>query len=154
MHPIKNQIQNGDFAQEPASAIKIDTYYQWLGYAFERFCRKHHKVIAKMLGFSAVRYRTGTYFNKSSSAESPGYQIDLLFERDDRVITVCEVKYTQAPVDVSIIEEVERKLALFKPKGDYSYHKVLIAPNGANRALKDRPYFDKVITLEDFFKEI
>ncbi len=53
-----------------------------------------------------------------------------------------------------MIEEVERKLQYFKPKGNYSYQKVLIAPNGAEQGLVGRPYFDKVITLDDLFNVI
>ncbi len=72
VHDKKRQIQNGDFEDDPVSAIKIDAYYQWLGYSFERFCRRHHRLIAKFLGFSGIRYRSGAYFSRASSAQEPG----------------------------------------------------------------------------------
>jgi len=45
--------------------------------------------------------------------EKRGYQIDLVYDRDDKVYTLCEVKYLQSKVTPKIIEEFEKKTGPF-----------------------------------------
>ncbi len=151
--PIENRINNRDFQENPSSAIKLDTYYKWLGFAFERFCCQHHLLIAKKLGFNGVHYNVRSFFNRDIEKNHAGFQIDLIFERDDRVYTICEIKYLQSKVDSSVIEEVERKLALFPNKKKYTIQRVLISAFGAEKNLVDRAYFDNIITLENLFSD-
>lgn len=151
--PIKNRIKAGEFDSEPTKAISIARYHQWLGYAFERFCRHYYRVIAKILGFSGVDFKVGSFFNRAINKENPGYQIDLLFERKDRVYTVCEVKYVEGCIGTEVIEEIEKKLKLFPNKKDYTIQRVLITNAGADQALMRRSYFDKIITFKELFDE-
>lgn len=149
--PIKAEIQHGDYHENPSEALSMASYQKWLGFSFERFCRRNHRQIAKILGFNAVRYQSGSCFNRQITTESPGFQIDLLFERADKVITFCEMKYVQGKVGTDIIEEMERKIELFNPAKKFTIHKVLITTEGASDALISRHYFDRVITLDEFF---
>jgi hypothetical protein len=45
-----------------------------------------------------------------------GAQIDLLFDRDDGSITVCEIKYTKTPfsIDKQCAGQLSQKLKVFK----------------------------------------
>lgn len=149
--PIYTDIENGFYKKNPLLAIKSDVYQKWLGFAFERFCRNNHHLIAKILGFHGVHYKAGAFFNKSSQQLDAGFQFDLLFDRDDKVITLCEIKYVQAKIGVGIIEEFERKLSLFSYKGQKTIQKVLITTEGINDSLQNRHYFDYVILLKDLF---
>ena len=149
--PIDSEIQRGFFQENPLSAIKMDAYQKWLGFAFERFCRHRNQWIAKILGFHGIHYRAGAFFNKKTQKNDPGFQFDLIFDREDRVITLCEIKYTQAKMGVGVIEEFERKLELFPNPKKKTLQKILIATEGANDSLLTRHYFDRVITLEDLF---
>ncbi len=150
------KIENGDFKTNPAAALETGAFHKWLGFSFERFCRKNHLLIATLLGFSGVAYRAGAFFHRSTSKEYPGFQIDLVFDRADHVLTVCEMKYHQAPVDARIIAEMEQKIDLLKRSyrraATATISRVLIAPLGADPSLLSRAYFDRVITLEDLFK--
>jgi AAA+ ATPase superfamily predicted ATPase len=84
----RKEIEQGTLkAYELLTGPKFE---QWRGYAFERFCRKHAKAIAQALGFSGIRYRSGSWF-KSMGKET--IQADLVFDRVDGVITLCEAKY-------------------------------------------------------------
>lgn len=152
IHPIRLAIERGDYNHQPTNAIKADNYHKWLGFAFERFCRNNHTVIAKLLGFSAVAYRVGTYFSKRTTTEDPSYQIDLIFDRADGVYTICEIKYVQEKITSKVITEFERKLSLFVDKNK-TIQKVLIASNGCDPALIARHYFDQILTLEDIFSD-
>ena len=115
-------------------------------------CRKNHRLFAKILGFEAVRYKSGAFFNRGTEAEKPGYQIDLIYDRDDKVYTICEIKYLQSKVTPKIIEEFEKKLALFPNLKNRTIHKVLITTEGADYPLTNYGYFDRVITLRDIFE--
>lgn len=150
--PIDSEIQQGDFLDNPASAIKMDSYQKWLGFAFERFCRHRHQLIAKILGFHGIHYRAGAFFNKRTQKEEPGFQWDLIFDRDDRVITFCEMKYAQSKIGIGVIEEFEKKLELFPNLQKKSIQKVLVTTEGGSDALLARHYFDRIITLNDFFE--
>jgi hypothetical protein len=149
--PIDSEIQRGSFQENPISAIKMDGYQKWLGFAFERFCRHRHQLIAKILGFSGIHYLAGAFYNKKTQKNDPGFQFDLIFDRDDRVITLCEMKYAQTKIGIGVIEEFERKLELFPNQKKKTVQKVLITTEGANDALITRHYFDRVITLDDLF---
>lgn len=146
-----DRIKQGQFNQNPLTAINQTTYRKWLGFSFERFCRRHHYQIAKLLGFGGVSYQSGTFYNRAVNIDTPGYQIDLVFDRDDRVYTICEIKYTQAPVGIKVIAEMEQKLELFPNKKNKTIQKVLISAEGAQESLVNKGYFDRILTLEDFF---
>jgi hypothetical protein len=78
-------------------------------------------------------------------------QVDLIFKRTDKVITVCEMKYRAKKITAEIIPELQIKIGKLKiPKG-YSVEKVLVAPNGASNELIQSCFFNKVINLADFF---
>lgn len=149
--PIDADIQRGMFEENPTLALKMDVYQKWLGFAFERFCRHRHPLIAKILGFHGIHYRAGAFYNKKSQKDEPGFQFDLVFDRDDRVITLCEMKYAQAKIGTSVIEEFERKLELFPNAKKKTIQKVLVTTEGAAESLITRHYFDRVITLDDLF---
>jgi uncharacterized protein len=151
INPVESQVNQGDFITDPTQALNTHQYQIWLGFAFERFCRKYHRIIAKILGFSAVKYRAGVYFNRRSNTETPGLQIDLLFERADHVITVCEIKYTQASVSLPVIDEFARKLEIFPNKTQKTIQKILITNADVDKTVIHRAYFDKIIRLQDIF---
>lgn len=150
--PLQKDIELGAYNQNPQSAIKVDSYNKWLGYAFERFCRKYHYIVARELQFAGIHYRVGAFFSRATDKENPGYQIDLVFDRADNVYTICEIKYLQNKVSTRVIGEFEKKLELFPNKANKTIHKVLIASSGADTALQNRAYFDNIITSDHLFQ--
>lgn len=149
--PIQENIENGAYNENPMAAIKVDNYSKWLGFAFERFVRKNHTVVAKILGFSGVQYKSGVYFSRSTDKEVPGYQIDLIFDRADNIYTICEIKYLQGKVNTKVIQEFEKKLSLFPRQSNKTIQKILICNEGAESSLVNRHYFDQVIIADEFF---
>lgn len=152
--PLYDRIQQEDFNRTPLHALNKESYQKWLGLSFERFCRKHSQTIAAIIGFSAVRYKSGAFFNRKTIKEQSGYQIDLIFDRADHVLTICEIKYTQAKIGTEVIEEFENQLKLLPRSEKKTIEKVLISASGATDALIARAYFDRIITLEDIFAEL
>lgn len=150
IQPVQKNIDAGLYNEDPLRVLNTTAYAQWLGLAFERFCRKHHRLIARALGFEAVRYRSGAYFNRASQKEADGYQVDLVFERDDKVLTVCEVKYHRGPVVKKVISEFERKIEKMSIPKKFTLHKVLITVEGAEESVKSAGFFDRILDLSDF----
>ncbi len=150
--PLSERIKQGEFNKAPLHALNKGAYQSWLGFAFERFCRKHSYLIATIIGFSAVRYKSGAFFNRNTTKAQAGYQIDLIFDRADHVLTICEIKYTEGKIDVEVIEQFEKKLSLMPNKENKTIEKVLISANGASDSLISRAYFDRIITLDDIFE--
>lgn len=150
IHPQLSDIQQGKYQNQPTKALNLQEYQQWLGYSFERYCLNNAHRIAEILGFFGVQYTAGAYYNRATTKKDPGYQIDLLFDRKDHVITVCEIKYTQNKTGTAVIDEFEKKLALLKNPKNKTVHKVLISASGADNALINHHYFDSILTLDDF----
>ncbi len=124
---------------------------QWQGYAFERLCRKHSHQIASHLRFSGINYRCGEWFKRTTSRES-GAQVDLLFVRADKVLTICEMKYVDRLSLQPLRDSLARKKAALRQEySSYAMETVLVlgkdAP-GCERAARD---FDHVLLAEDVF---
>ncbi len=149
INPQRQAIESGRYQDNPTQAINMNDYHKWLGYSFERYCRDNHNVIAKLLGFSGVKYQAGVFYNRKSVESSAGYQIDLLFDRSDHVVTICEIKYLQRKVGTEVIAPFDRQISLFQNKSNKTIHKVLVCNEGADSALLNRNYFDAIITLDD-----
>lgn len=63
----------------------------WSGYAFEYLCRYHIQSIKKHLGIGSVYTEVSTWRSQHSEK---GAQIDLILDRSDRVINICEIKFS------------------------------------------------------------
>lgn len=75
------------------------TYSNWCGLSFERVCLLHIKQIKKALSIAGIlsnefSWRTPPY------ADLPGVEIDLLIERADKVLNLCEMKFTKNPFTI------------------------------------------------------
>jgi predicted AAA+ superfamily ATPase len=140
------EIERGEFDSNPARAITHTSYKQWLGYSLERFCLKEHRRLAEILGFGAVAYQVGPFYIRGNKAS--GLQIDLMYKRKDKVLTICEIKYTEARPSRAIINQFEKKLELLPEHKRFTIQKVLISPNGASEELVNSGYFDRIVSLE------
>ena len=97
---------------------KIQTasvYSNWCGLAFERVCLLHSEQIKKALGISGVITNEYSWRTPPSDGE-PGAQIDLLIDRSDKTINICEIKYTDGPftIDKKYAENLRNKVAQFR----------------------------------------
>ncbi len=91
------------------------TFRTWSGYAFESVCLKHLPQIKKALGISGVFSTASSFYHRGTDGMS-GCQIDLLIDRDDRVINLCEIKWASAEyiITKSYAAELRNKIALFQ----------------------------------------
>ena len=117
----------------------------WLGLAFERFCLKNAIYLAEKMGFADEVIDYSPYFQRKDK----GFQIDLLYVRVDKLITVCEIKYHESKISTEIIPQIEKKINLLPvPKG-YTVNKALISLNGPDNALLQSEYFDYILDIDN-----
>ena len=85
----------------------------WKGFAFEQVCLSHIEQIKHALGITAISTETSSWRSRHSS---PGAQIDLLLDRKDGIINLCEIKYSKAEYVISAKEEeqLRGKIAVFE----------------------------------------
>jgi uncharacterized protein len=119
----------------------------WLGFAFERFCHKHAGSLAQIMGFADVVIQAGPFFGKSDER----FQVDLVYKRTDKMVVVCEIKYSINEIPTTVIPEVQRKCGLLKIPRGFTIQKALISLYGPDKALSDSRYFDHFITIKDIF---
>lgn len=89
------------------------SWKSWSGIAFERVCLKHIPQIKKQLGILNIYTEDSTW--QHISKKGKGAQIDLLFDRKDFVVNLCEIKYAEAEFTItkSYATELESKRAVF-----------------------------------------
>jgi AAA+ ATPase superfamily predicted ATPase len=92
--------------------IRTPSYNTWRGYAFELVCMCHIDKIKSVLGISGVESMVYAWRSK---AKKGGAQIDLLIDREDHVINLCEIKYSETPfsIDADYRKNLENKLHVF-----------------------------------------
>jgi uncharacterized protein len=69
-----------------------ESYKIWCDYAFENICLKHSEEILTALGIAGIHSEMSTFLHKGDQA-GEGFQIDLLIDRADRAINLCEIKF-------------------------------------------------------------
>lgn len=108
----KNQFNGEDIWNMLSQTQEFKT---WSGYAFENICLKHIPQIKKALGISAV-YSNVSTFVKTGSGDETGVQIDLLIDRNDRVINLVEIKFynTTIALTKSDADGLREKLRVFQ----------------------------------------
>lgn len=129
----------------------------WCGLAFERVCLMHVSQIKRALSIGGVlssEYSWRSPKNKLSPNEK-GVQIDLLIDRDDDVIDICEMKYysdTYELDDEEYSRIQNRILRLSEFAGpDKAIHIVLITTKGLKRT-PNADIVQNVVTTEDLFR--
>ena len=100
----KHPTNNKTFWYDSQNSPKLNA---WKGLAFEDVCFVHQKQIRMALGINGVHVEIYPW-HATSDGKSLGAQIDMLIERADRVINLCEMKFTQA--DFTIDKDYDAKL--------------------------------------------
>ena len=90
------------------------TFTAWSGYAFESICLKHLEQIKKALEIGGI-YTEASSFIFQGNDTQPGIQIDLLIDRNDQVINLCEMKFQRTPFTISkaYAEQLRKKIMVF-----------------------------------------
>ena len=83
--------------------------FDWMGSSFELVCMRHHKQIKSALGIRGVATSLSSWQLKPNKEEGiSGGQIDMIIERADRIIHLCEIKFSIGAYRIK--PEYERQL--------------------------------------------
>ncbi len=129
------------------------SWASWAGYAYEAVCYKHISQIRRKLNInSGAETGSWRYVPKKSEQEN-GAQIDLLFDRDDGVITIAEIKYTAQPfiIDKAEAKNISNKVDVFKKRTRTAKQifVVMVSANGLKKTMYSEEYITDVVVLED-----
>jgi hypothetical protein len=100
------------------SKVVGSSWKSWSGLAFENIALKHVPQIKKALGISGVYTEQSAWRYAPKDASEKGTQIDLLIDRQDMCINLCEMKYslTEFTIDKKYAEELNLKRRIFLAK--------------------------------------
>lgn len=71
-----------------------NSFTAWSGYAFENICMMHIDQVKKALGISGIYSTTSSWLFRGNDA-LPGAQVDMIIDRADQTINLCEAKFTK-----------------------------------------------------------
>jgi uncharacterized protein len=148
---------------EPAKAsgkgawLKISetaSWKTWSGLAFETVCYKHTQAIKIALGIPGI-YSEQSSWKKIKDNKSGGSQIDMVIDRRDNAINLCEIKFYNTPfnIDKKYAEALHTKIHSFRQQTKTRKHifLTLVSTFGINKNEHSIGLVDNQILLDDLF---
>lgn len=129
----------------------------WEGLAFEQVCKDHIMAIKHKLGIPGILTEESSWFVRGDKKKGiQGAQIDLLISRSDKVVTICEMKFSNAQYTINEKTDIDlrNKVDAFINATDCkeTVQLVLITPHG----VKDNEYSSVIqnqVKMTDLFYE-
>lgn len=133
------------------SSVDSVERHSWEGLAFELVCLWHERQLKEALRIGGVQTNTASW---RSEKKSGGAQIDLLLERKDGIVNLCEMKFSSGAFAISekYERELRNKIQLFKDETGTrkSVHLTLVSAEGLRRN-GHAGIVQSVVTLNDLF---
>jgi AAA+ ATPase superfamily predicted ATPase len=127
---------------------------EWRGFAFERLCLWHVPQIKAALGIAGVHAEA--YSWRGTAQDGHQAQIDLVLDRKDGIVNVCEMKYGKKPyvIDANEAERLSRRVEAFRERfgSGRSVHLTMITSNGLEHNAYSHSVQSEVI-LDDLFRD-
>lgn len=149
---------------EPLSRRSVDSLYwtkqqgtpawfEWAGHAFENLCLKHTHAIKHKLGISGIITSESYFSHYPSTSQEKGAEIDLVIDRSDACINLCELKFTNAlfTIDKNYFLNLENKKNVFREqtRSKKALFTTLITTYGVTKNIHSSSITE--IVLEDLF---
>lgn len=133
------------------------TWPIWAGYVFENLCLKHIKQLKTGLGIAAVNTLESNWlYRPEKGSQGRGAQIDLIIDRADDVVNLCEIKYCSKEYVVTkqYANQLNQKKELFREitRTKKSLLTTLITPYGGINNSYYLSAIDSQLTMDVFFK--
>ncbi|MGN1245550.1 MAG: ATP-binding protein [Muribaculaceae bacterium] len=127
----------------------------WAGNAFELVCKSHIQQIKRKLGILGVLSQDSVWFSKPEDDTCHGAQIDMVIDRRDRVINLCEMKYSINPytIDRNYEMQLRNKIEAFREATNTrsALHLTMITTYGIKRNAHSSTVQSEV-TMDDLFE--
>ena len=125
----------------------------WEGIAFERVCMWHQDAIKSALGISGVSSEVSSW---RSVQKTGGGQIDMLIDRADGVVNLCEMKFSRGEFSISdaYAKRLRDRVQLFKDETGTrkSVHLTFVTTYGIRRN-ENSGIIQSKIVLDDLFRD-
>ena len=119
------------------NSFRTPSVNSWRGYAFEQVCLWHIPQIKHKLGISGVSTTHSTWRHTDKETKKITTQIDLVLDRKDNVINLCEMKYSTGEYEITqgYNNTLRERYALFanKTKTQKTIHTTMITTFGVKR---------------------
>ena len=120
IEPYKKKTSNASIEGGGWTQLQTKQSFNiWSGYSFEVICFLHVYQIKKALGIESIHTLAGSWRSGKSNLGlkemKSEAQIDLILDRDDGVINLCEIKYRTSPLEITkeLIADLENKEKIF-----------------------------------------
>lgn len=132
------------------------SYMSWSGFSFESVCQKHLTQIKTALKIGAVLTEVSTWRHAPPrGSKMKGAQIDLLLDRKDNIIHVCEMKFANDEYVISktYAEELDNKLKVFQAetKVKSTIFPTMITTYGVNKNSYYKDRIQNEVVMDDLF---
>ena len=139
------------------SSLDSPFHVAWEGLAFERLCLWHVDQIKRALQIGGVLTNSYAWRHEADSPDDEGAQIDLLIDRNDGIINICEMKFCADEYSITAEDaaSMRRKKSVFKRAT--ATRKAIHVTYVTTFGLKRNAYANDVqseVTLGDLFREM
>lgn len=141
-----------------SNTLDVPARKAWAGNMFEQVCKDHTKQIKQKIGISGILSAEYIWFKRADTKlNTQGTQIDLIIDRRDRVIDLCEIKFSlgEYTIDKEYDEKLRKRIEAFRKnaKTKKAVQIVFVTTYG----VESNPYssiIQKQVTLDDLFKNV
>jgi AAA+ ATPase superfamily predicted ATPase len=153
IEPVKSTLLQGMESDYWIKRQNSQSFRIWAGYAFETICLKHVNKIKSALEIGGVSTANGYW--QSTVDGKKEIEVDLVIDRADNCINLCEIKFQNEPFEMqkSYAIELQRKKDLFKKRTNTSkaLFTTLITSHGAVKNPAYLSVVDHQISVEQLF---
>mgnify|MGYP002624260635 CR=1 FL=1 len=152
------QNHNGQDQRTWTNSRNTGKIQAWYGYAFEQVCLHHIPQIKQALGISGILSNHYAWHRKACTDkdgnEWKGGQIDLIIDRDDHVMNLCEMKYSREEyvIDRDYVETIRERTQMFRQdqKTTKNLRCTFITPYGVKKNMHSG-IVDHQVKMEELF---
>lgn len=145
------QGKDEHFWSNSAASAQIST---WSGFTFEQLCKDHLRQIKHKLGISGVLSYESSWFVQGDG-EHDGAQIDMLLDRRDHVINICEIKFSNDEYEIDKECDLNLKRKINRFREIVNTKKTILLTMITTFGVKKNMYINNVqsqVTLKDLFR--
>jgi uncharacterized protein len=126
----------------------------WSGYAFEQVCLLHLPQIKNALGISSVQTQTSAWVGSDGTDKA---QIDLVIDRRDQVINLCEMKFSinTFTIEKGYADTLRQKMGVFRAATNTSkaLWMTFITTRGLTQNMHAQSLVHQSLTMDALFEE-
>lgn len=122
-----------------------------MGLQFENLVLNNRKTIKSLLNLMTDDVLLDNPYFQKKTIYQAGCQIDYLIQTKYNSLYLCEIKFSKKPISISVIKQVQQKIAALNISRHYSIWPVLIHVNGVTQSVIDAGFFARIINFSDLF---